>query len=170
MLLVVYAVGVLAITTYGLLCLLWPRAAYKVASAWTILLRAQRPDIDWGPYVRRLVPPRPVGLLLLLLGLWLLRPLVVLGLGVLGGASHVTTHDTVISSWLSLVALLGGIAAIVYMFVDPIGLLCFFTRQDRGRCPQEYRRSWPVIILASSFLIALLLVLFRVVTSRHLFP
>ena len=73
-LLVLYVIGMTAISTYGFLCLLWPERAYKVTRAWMFLVRAQRPDIDWEPYIRRLVPPRPIGLLVFLMGLWALRP------------------------------------------------------------------------------------------------
>lgn len=73
-LLALYVIGMTAFTTYGLLCLLWPETAYKAARAWMILLRVQRPDIDWEPYIRRMAPSRPVGLFLFLVGIWMLRP------------------------------------------------------------------------------------------------
>lgn len=49
LLLVLYIVLATAFSTYGLLCLFWPERAYKAAAAWMILLRLQRPDIDWEP-------------------------------------------------------------------------------------------------------------------------
>jgi hypothetical protein len=73
-LLVLYAIGATAFAIYGLLVLLWPEKAYKVAWAWMILVRVQRPDIDWEPYIRRMVPPRPAGLFLFLAGILALRP------------------------------------------------------------------------------------------------
>jgi hypothetical protein len=74
LLLALYVIGVTAMTVYGLLCLLWPNRAYQAASAWMTLVRVQWPDIDWEPYIRRLVPPRPIGLFVFLAGIWMLVP------------------------------------------------------------------------------------------------
>jgi hypothetical protein len=153
-----------AFSTYGLLSCFWPEKAYRAARAWNVLIRLQRPDIDWDPYIRRQVPPRVVGFFLFLFGIWmfffpLAGPVAYVRKHFVGSAQGVAAHG-LHPDWLSLFFLLVFVIASAYLLVDPIGLFCFFTRQPRNQYPTKYKRGWAVSVLGISFLTASLVALF----------
>lgn len=57
------------LVTFGFLTLFWRENATELARMWTSLIRMQAPDADWSSVDRGMVPPRIIGLLVMLAGL-----------------------------------------------------------------------------------------------------
>ena len=60
------------LVTFGFLSLFWREKAAEIARMWTSLIRMQAPDADWSSVDRSMVPPRIIGLLFMLAGLWMI--------------------------------------------------------------------------------------------------
>jgi hypothetical protein len=165
-LLTLWFLGAGTITAFGLLCCFWRDEAIKCARIWTHMIRIQQPDADWRSLDRTMVPPRIVGFLMFLAGLWLLF----LPLPALFG--HVSMPVVAVPAapsprqgvdWTLAISAICFLGLSVYMLIDPIGLFCFFTRQKRDKYPPKYKRGWAATVTALLFIITSGLLILRIV-------
>ena len=138
---------------FGLAAVVAPKVAHKIWRAWTGMPRMLRAEIDWDRFMP--MPGRFFGLIMFLASAWMIyqplahskrEPLATIAFGGGEAVRHV--------NWTSAVFALAFLGSSIWMFVDPIGLMCFFRRIDRSEFPRHYKRGVPVILVAAVFLLA----------------
>jgi hypothetical protein len=149
-----YFFGLGSIAIYGLLVFFWRDKALKCAQLWIEPARRRAPNANWRHVERKLVPPRPVGILLSLAALGILYTSLRTALGRSGPDALLSVVPRP-ASRVDLTMAVAGVcffAASVYILIDPLGLYCFFTRQKRATYPRIYKRGWPVTAMALAFI------------------